>query len=320
MIRWTLGKLGHVVSVLFIVSFALAFLLNLTPGDPAFSILGDTATKAQVALIHHQLQLDKPFYVRYWTWVWHLLHGNFGTTYETKQPVLGIIFNRMPITAELIILALIMAFVIAIPIGIYTAYRADGRFDRIWQVVESTLISIPPFVSALLLIFIFALRLRNSFFHFPVTGWVYLNVNLASNLRFAFLPALTLALGEIPAYTRLLRADMIATLQEDYILAARAKGLPTWRILTRHALRPSSVSLVTLGALSMGRLIGGCVIVETIFALPGLGQLITLDIVGKDPVALQGTVMFIAILYVLINTLVDLAYGYLDPRVRARSA
>lgn len=320
MSRLIARKAVHVVCVLFIVSFVLAFLLDLTPGDPAFAILGEQATPEQVARVHEDLNLDDPFYSRYWDWGTNVVQGDFGTSYRTDQKVSDMIMERLPVTAELIVLALLMTLVVSIPIGIYTAFKADGLFDRIWQLAASTLISIPPFVSALVLVFIFSLQLRDTFFQFPVTGWVKLTDDLFDNLWHAFLPALTLALVEIPVYARLLRDDMIATLQEDYILAAKAKGLRTRQILLRHALRPSSFSLITVAALSTGRLLGGAVIVETLFALPGLGHLIVANILTKDVLVVQGIVMFIAIIYVLINSLTDIAYGYLDPRVRAHSA
>jgi peptide/nickel transport system permease protein len=330
--RYIARKLLHILVVLLLVSFFTAFMLDLTPGDPAYAILGDQATPEQVAQVHKDLELDRPFYQRYiqWLGVGHIidskdyttgiLQGDFGTSYRTKEKVMDVIKERLPVTLELVVLAVLLALAIAIPIGIFTAYRADGKFDRSWRAASSALISLPPFVSSLILVFIFALTLRHTFFHFPVTGWTRLTDNLPNNLWSAALPVFTLALIEIPAYSILLRADMIATLQEDYILAARAKGLPTMRILLRHALRPSSFSLLTLAALSLGRLIGGSIIVETVFALPGLGQLLVTSITQKDVLIVQGVVMFVAIAYVLLNAFVDVMYHVLDPRVRTTKA
>jgi peptide/nickel transport system permease protein len=313
-------KLLHTVFVLLLVSFGITFLINLTPGDPAYSILGDQATKAQVIAVHKSLHLDDPFYLRYWDWLKGLLHGDFGTSYLTHQTVLSSIQQAFPVTIELIIVAFLIALIVSIPIGIWTAYRADGRFDRVWAVVSSALISMPPFVSALILVYIFALQLRNFPIHFPVTGWTDLTAGFGQNLWHVFLPAFTLALVLVPAYSRLLRADMVATLQEDYILAARAKGVPARQILTVHALRQSSFSLITLAGLSLGQLISGAAIIEVLFALPGLGQLIVNSISSKDIPVVQGVVMFIAMLYVVLNMIVDLAYAYLDPRVRLQRA
>jgi peptide/nickel transport system permease protein len=209
-----------------------------------------------------------------------------------------------------------MAFAVVIPLALYTAYRAGGRTDRTANVVTSGLVSMPPFLTALLLVFLFALTLRA----FPATGWVRFVDDPLGNLRSAFLPALALALTEIAVLTRVLRSDLIATLQEDYILSAKAKGLPTRYVLLRHALRPSSFSLVTLAGLSLGRLIGGAVIVETLFALPGIGQLLVNATLAKDAVVVQGVVIFVALVYVALNVLTDLFYTILDPRTRVTGA
>jgi peptide/nickel transport system permease protein len=313
-------KLLHTIFVLLLVSFGITFLINLTPGDPAYSILGDQATPEQVAQVHKTLGLDHPFYQRYWDWLKGLVQGNFGTSYVTQQKVLHSIAQAFPVTAELIVVGFLMAMIISVPVAVYCAYRADGRFDRAWAVVSSALISFPPFVSALFLAYVFALVLRKYPIHFPVTGWTYLSGGLGSNLYHVFLPALTLSLVLIPLYSRLLRADMVATLQEDYIRAARAKGVPTHRILFIHALKQSSFSLITIAGLSLGQLISAAAVVEVIFALPGLGQSIVNAIGQKDVPVIQGIVMFIALVYVFLNLAVDLAYSYLDPRVRLRRA
>jgi peptide/nickel transport system permease protein len=309
----------HVLAVLLIVTFAVTFLIDLTPGDPAYAVLGDQATPEQVAAVHAQLHLDDPVTVRYWAWLDGVLHGNFGTSLVSRERVLESIGQRLPVTVEVVVLGLVMGLLLALPIGMYTAYRADRFADRMWSVGSATLISLPPFVTGLLLVFLVSLSLRTAAVHFPATGWARLADGLGDNLWHAFLPALTLAIAEIPVYSRLLRADMIVTLREDYILAAAAKGLSAARILARHALRPSSFSLLTLAGLSLGRLIGGAVIVEILFALPGIGQLLVLAIQGKDLAVVQGVVTFVAIAYVLLNSLVDVLYGVLDPRVRAGS-
>jgi peptide/nickel transport system permease protein len=309
-------KLLHIVPVLLLVSLATLLMLHLTPGDPAYAILGDQATPDQVQQVHKDLGLDRPFLVQYGDWIGKVARGDFGTSLRTNQAVLEAIKERLPVTLELAILALGMALAVAIPLGMYAAYRADSRFDRAASVIASLFISSPAFLTGLFLVFLLSVK-----YHvFPVTGWTKLGEDALDNLHHAFLPALALALGEIAIFMRLLRSDMISTLQEDYILSARAKGLPTRRILVRHALRPSSFSLVTLAGLSLGRLVGGAVIIETLFALPGLGQLLIQAIIAKDLVMVQGVVMFVALMYVLINTAVDILYSFLDPRVRTARA
>ncbi|TDC20439.1 ABC transporter permease [Actinomadura bangladeshensis] len=291
-------------------------LVDLTPGDPAATILGESATPEQIADLRQQLGLDRPLLVRYGEWIANIAQGDFGHSIRSQQPVLDAIVERVPVTLELAILAQLMAFVVVIPLALYTAYRAGRRADRLVNVVTSGLVSMPPFLTALLLVFVFALTLRA----FPATGWVRIGDDPFANLRFAFLPALALALTELAVLTRVLRSDLIATLQEDFILSAKAKGLPTWYVLLRHALRPSSFSLVTLAGLSLGRLIGGAVIVETLFALPGIGQLLVNSILAKDVVVVQGVVVFVALVYVALNVLTDIFYTILDPRTRVTGA
>ncbi len=315
--RFLLLKVGHVVVVLFLVSLLATVMMDLTPGGPALAILGESATQEQVDALNEEMGLNKPLVERYGDWIGGVATGDFGESYRTGQPVIEAIKQRMPVTLELALLALVMSLVLAIPIAVYASYRSDGRFDRIWSVISSVLISAPHFVVALLAAFLLAVKLK----WFPVTGWNPISDGLAANLKSAFLPALTLALGEIAIFSRVLRADMIATLQNDFVLAARAKGLTARYVLFRHALRPSSFSLLTLAALSLGRFLGGAVIVEVIFALPGVGQLMVQSIFASDLFMVQGVVMFVALVYVGLNALVDVLYAYLDPRVRqARAA
>jgi len=296
---------------LLLVSLLTTVMLELTPGGPAYAILGESATTEQVEAFNQEMGLDRPVVERYGEWVRNVVTGNFGEAYRTGQPEMEVVKARMPVTLQLAVMALVMSLMVAVPLAVYVAYHADGRVDRAWSVVSSVLISAPHFVVALLASFVFAVRWKV----FPVTGWEPLSNGLGPNLRSAFLPALTLALGEIAIFSRVLRADMITTLQNDFVLAARAKGLSAKYVLFRHALRPSSFSLLTLAGLSLGRFLGGAVVVEVIFALPGLGQLMVQSIFASDLFMVQGLVMFIALVYVVLNALVDLAYAYLDPRV-----
>jgi peptide/nickel transport system permease protein len=315
--RFILGKIARLVVVLLLVSFGLTFLIDLTPGDPAQTILGVEATPEQVQLLHEQLHLDDPILSRYWRWLEGVLQFDFGNAYLQSRPVFDIISERLPTTIELMVLTLIVALAVSVPIGIYTAYRAGGRFDRFWMTASSAMVSVPSFVGALIFVYVFAILLKDAPIHFPATGWTELGDGVADNLWHLVLPVLTLAIIPIPSFSRLLRADMIATLQSDYILAARARGVPTLRILLRHALRPSSFSLLTVVALQLGHLIGGAVIVEVLFALPGLGSLVIQAINVKDIPIVQGIVMFVAIVYVVINAALDIFYAVLDPRIRS---
>jgi peptide/nickel transport system permease protein len=238
--------------------------------------------------------------------------GDFGHSIRTQEPVLNSIKDRLSVTLELALLALIFALLLGVPAAMYAASRAGSRFDRVATGLASAFISSPVFLTALVLVYWLSVKAG----WFPVTGWAKVSDGIPQNLRHAFLPALSLALGEASVFMRLLRSDLISTLQEEYILFARATGLPRRRILFRYALRPSSFSLVTIAGLAFSRLIGGAVIVEILFALPGLGQLLVQSIFNKDYAIVQGVVMFIAIIFVAFNVITDIAYGYLDPRTR----
>jgi peptide/nickel transport system permease protein len=313
--RFIAGKLLHTIPVLLIVSFAAMVLINLIPGNPAYAILGTQATPSQVRIVDQQLGLDKPLLLRYVEWIGGIAHGNFGTSLFTQQPVFSTLIARLPVTLELALLGEVIALAIAIPLGVLSAYRAGSLVDRSTRMVAALLVSAPGFLTGLLLAYIFGVKLAI----LPVTGWVPLSQSVGENVRFVLLPAITLALAQIPIFMQLLRADMIATLQEDFVLAARAKGLPTRAILLRHALRPSMFSLLTLSGVSLGTLLGGTVIVESIFSLPGIGSLLVASIFNKDFITVQGIAIFIALAYVFINIVVDIGYGVLDPRIRRRS-
>lgn len=307
-----LGRLLRIIPVLFIVSLATFYMTDLLPGGPALAMLGDQATPADIASINHEYGFDDPFLQRYTRWVGDVATLDFGTSFRTKQKVVDVIRERLPVTLQLALGAELIALTAAVTLAMIAAARAGGGIDRTLTGVMSSVVSIPGFLAALLLVYVFAIRLG----WFPVTGWSRLSDGLGNNVKGAFLPTLTLALPEIAAYQRILRNDTIATLQEDFILAARAKGLSQRSIMLRHALRPSSFSLVTLAGVSLGRLLTGAVIVESIFALPGLGSLLQSSVGSRDIIMVQGVVMFVAIVYVATNLMVDTLYGLLDPRVR----
>jgi peptide/nickel transport system permease protein len=305
--------LSHILLVLLISSFATFALMSLVPGNPAYTILGDGAAPAQVAAVDHQLGLDHPLIIRYIDWLGGALHGNLGNTLGTQTSVSSTIASHLPVTLEIMLLTIILSIIISIPLGAYLALKQGGILDRIMVAGSSMGVSIPPFVVGLLLAYVFGLKLH----WFPVVGWSYLSNGLIENLRSAWLPASTLAVGETAILTRVLRADMIAILESDFITAAKSRGLSTSYIVIRHALRPSSISFVTLTGLSIGQLIGGAVIVESLFSLPGVGQLLIQSILSKDYVTVQGIVLFIAVSYVLLNVAVDEIYKLLDPRLKA---
>ena len=308
-----LRKLVTLVPTVLLVSMLTFFLTSLLPGDPALQVLGSAEPSQQaIEAVRKDLGLDKPLPVRYVSYLGDTLRGDFGRSYRTRQPVLQAIGERLPVTAEIGLVALLVSILVAIPLGVLSAYRANGPVDRGITTVSFGLLAIPSFMTALLLLYVFAVYLNV----LPATGWTRITDDPVQNLRSVILPATALGIGQLATYTRLLRSDMIATLQEDFVSMARAKGLPTWRILFRHALRPSSFSLLTIVGLQVGALIGGAVIVEQFFALPGVGRLLFDSIAQRDLVMVQGVVLFLALATVFANFAVDLLYSVLDPRIR----
>jgi peptide/nickel transport system permease protein len=305
-------RLLYLVPVLVAVSLLTFLIASLLPGDLAYVILGDQATPDKVAALRHVMGLDQPIWWRYASWLGHVLQGDFGRSFRTGQTVLQAVSERLPVSIELMLLAELAALAIGIPLAVACAVRSGSAFDRFMTGSAFGMLSVPAFLSAILLIYLFAVELR----WLPATGYVPFGEDAVGNLRSFVLPALTLALGEWPVLMRVLRSDMIATLQEDYIAMARAKGLKPSRILLVHALKPSSLTLVTVTGINIGRLIGGTVIVESVFALPGIGRLLLGAIYTRDLIILQGVVLFVACGYVLMNFVVDMLYAILDPRIR----
>ncbi|MCF8051918.1 MAG: ABC transporter permease [Desulfobacterales bacterium] len=308
-----LGKRAlHLFLVVFAASSVTFLMVDLLPGDAAYQIAGDTATLEDVQAIREELGLNRSLVLRYMNWLADVARGDLGVSYLTREPVREAIMARLPVTIELMIAAQLIALVLSVPAGIYSGYRPRSCIDRILGSTSFAVMSIPVFVMALVLIYLFALKLG----WLPATGYVPLSADPVANIRSMLLPALSIALVEWVPLMRVLRSDMIDTLHEDYILMARSKGLPTHTILFRHALRPSLFTLVTLFGIQVGHLIGGALIVETIFALPGIGRLLIGAIFSRDIIVVQGCILFIAVAYVAVNFLVDISYTLLDPRIR----
>ena len=312
MLFFVARRLLYLVPVLIAVSVLTFVIASLLPGDLAYVILGDQATPENVAALRHDMGLDQPIWLRYLGWLWHILQGDFGRSFRTGQTVLQAVSERVPISFELMILAELIGLAIGVPLASACAAKAGSAFDRFMTGSAFGMLSVPTFLSAILLIYLFAVELRL----LPATGYVPFTEDPVANLRFMVLPALTLGLAEWPGIMRVLRSDMIAALQEDYIALAKAKGLKPSRILFVHALKPSSLTLVTITGINIGRLIGGAVIVESIFALPGIGRLLVGAIYTRDLIILQGVVLLVAAGFVIMNFVVDMLYALLDPRIR----
>lgn len=309
-LRWLRTRVGPLLLVVWGVTIATFVLANLLPGDPAIALLGDDATPEAIALLRERLGLNEPLVQRYFDWLFNAFRGDFGASYRTEEAVLSMIAQRLPVTLEILVLTQIVALALAIPVGIYVAWRHGGKMDRSAMAGSLGLLSMPPFLIGILLIYVFSIQLG----WLPATGFVSLTESVVGNLQSIALPVLALALNEIPVYLRLLREDMIRTLQQDFIAVARAKGMPARRILLFHALRPSSFSLITVVGVNIGKLIGGTIIIEVLFALPGIGQLLIQSVYQQDYMVLQGIVLFVAVAFVAVNATVDALYNFLDPR------
>ena len=312
------NRILRLIPVFFLVTFASFALLNILPGDVADAMLGgadadDTSEDILEARleIRKDLGLDRPIIVRYFSWLSNVMQGDFGESQIQIVPVWELIVERIPVTLELLVLSQILALIIAMPAGIYSALKADKTADRLIATVAFGIVAMPPFIMAILFVFVFAVTLQL----LPASGYIPIEEGLYQNLLHYILPATTIGLLEVPILLRVLRVDLIATLQEDYIAMAKAKGLSRTYILFNHALRPSSFSLVTVLGLQFGFLISGTVIIEQMFGLPGIGKLVLEAIDNRDAMLLQGAVTMIALAYVAINLIVDLLYGLIDPRV-----
>jgi len=300
---------------LVIIMLALTFLSfaaqDLIPGDAA-QLIGFGADPAKIEEIRQDLRLDDPMPVRYLAWLGDFVTGDLGQYYRVNGDPAEQVKTALPISLQLMLYTQILALLIAIPLGVITAYRANGLFDKMSNLGAFLAFSVPGFVIAYLLKKYLALDNKL----LPDSGWVKLSDDLVEHFRHAVLPVLTLTFGQIAVYFRLLRSDMIATLQEDFITMAKAKGMPARRILFRHALRPSSLTLLTVAGLNIGTLISTAVLVENIFDIPGMGTLLISGVLQYEYPATQSFIAIIGLMFVLINYSVDFLYTVLDPRIR----
>ena len=309
-------RLLRLVATLFAVTFLSFMMTSLLPGDPVNAILGVDAPRDEetVARIRADLGLDDPLPQRYITWLGNAAQGDLGESYINRgQSVSDTIKDRLPVTAQLAFMAILIALILAIPIGVLGAYRQGRWQDQTTSAGVQFALSVPNFITGIMLIWLFAVQLK----WLPASNWNRISdKGLIENLKTAILPSTALALTQMAIFSRLIRSDMIATLQENFVLSARAKGLSDRYVLMRHALRPSSLSLATIVGINFGALLGGTVIIETLFAIPGLGFRLINAINQRDILVIQGITVFVAVVYVVINTIVDLFYSVLDPRIR----
>lgn len=301
---------GRLVVVIFVVSVLVFLMLDLLPGDRIDSLVPPGATDEQREALAEALGLNDPLPVRFVGWLGGVLTGDFGAS-TSGLPVELLILQRLPVTLELAFGATIVSLLVAVPIAMLSAYRPGRVVDRVTSVFTSFFLSTPGFLLALLLVLVFAVWLKL----LPISSWVPWSEGAGPHLRSVVLPIATLACLEASTFIRVLRHDLVGVLKEDYVLSARARGIRTRSLLIVHALRPAGFSLLTVLGVSLGRLLGGAVIVEVIFSLPGLGSLVIRSIENRDFLVVQGAVLVIAVGYVVINAIVDASYRLLDPRV-----
>ncbi|MFC5233957.1 ABC transporter permease [Pseudonocardia zijingensis] len=306
-------RLLMVVPIILGVSILTFWVLDLIPGNAAQQLLGPEASPEQIRALELELGLDRPAVLRYLDWLGGAVTGDLGTSLVNSQSVSGLIAERMAVTAELVALAFVVSLGFAVPVALLAAYRPGRLFDRLSMFVSITGLSVANYVLALLLVLVFAVELTL----FPAIGFVPLSEGVGANLHSLALPAAAIAFPLFCFYTRFLRGDLVDQLQgEDYVTTARAKGIGPWQVLLRHAFRNSAFGLITVVGLNLGTLLGGTVIVEQIFALPGMGQLMLQAINTRDSTVVQGCVVVFAVVAVLANLAADLLYAVLDPRIR----
>jgi peptide/nickel transport system permease protein len=302
-------RLLHLVPVVFGVT-ALAFLMiHLVPGDPARTMLGVHATDQAVALLHHQWGLDRPLPQQYLLFLGRLAHGDLGDSLFYRAPTARLVAARLPATLWLLGFATVLAVVISVPLATIAATRRNGLRDHVIRAIPLVGLGMPPFWVGILLILALALTVRA----FPVGGYGH---GIGGHLRSMFLPGLTVAIGISPLLIRSLRASMLNVLESEYVTTARAKGLPAHRLLRRHVLHNAVIPAVTVLGINIGFLVGGTLVVENVFALPGIGNLMLTAIFNRDFPVVQGVTLVFGVLVVTVNLLTDVTYALLDPRVR----
>jgi peptide/nickel transport system permease protein len=302
------------VPVLFLVTFLATVLSDLMPGSAAQAILGEFATPEQIAALNAAYGYDLPAWHRYLNWLGDAVRGDLGVTLYSQQPVAQLLWDRACVTFEIAFVAMIVSLVIAIPLALAMAARAGGRADGAARFVASTMLSVPTFVSVVVLSLVFSLTLR----WLPATGWVPFTQDPLANLWHLTLPVLCLCVHQIAYFFRVARNEFVATLQQDFIASARAKGFSTPYILVNHVLRPSLPQVLTVMGLSLTFLLGGSFIVESFFAIPGIGWTVLSAVQDHDLAVVRAILLLTVLVFVVVFALVDLGYALIDPRVEVK--
>ena len=313
MLKYALRRLAMLVGIVSIISVGSFYLIHLLPGDPATVILGTGASPANRAALYKQLGLNKPIIEQYFVWIGHVLHGNLGTSFISQTSVASTIRAAYPIDLELIVLSQVLAFAAAIPLAMRSARKPNGLLDRLLSAGSFTLLSIPPFIIIVVLVLVVSIKLGVA--NTGPSSFVPLTSDWRVNLMSLALPSITLATASFVLYFRVLRSDMIATLQEEFITMARSKGLSQRRIMWRHAFRPSSVALLGTAGVNIGGLLAGGFVVQYLLGIPGLGYTLIAAIASSDYLLVQGIVLVVSVGVVVINFLFDFLTSLVVPRI-----
>lgn len=307
-------RLAMTVPTLLLVAVVVFVLMRLVPGDPAQLILGDAADAAQLDQLRRKLGLDQPIPTQFWRWLVQLLSGDFGTSITNNLPVLPLIWERFQVSGGIVIVAIAGACAVAVPAGLVAAWKQNRPLDVFIVTAATVMLSVPSFWLGLLLLLLFGLQLG----WLPVVGYVSVSTDLGRGITYLILPIVTLLLIEIGVLTRMARASAVEVLRLEYVTHARAKGASESRVLARHVLPNAFAPTLTLVGIALGNQLGGIAVLETVFTLPGLGRLLVDSMFSRDYPVVQGVLLFTALIFVLVNLVVDLCYPLLDPRVAAQ--
>lgn len=314
MIKFFAGRLVALVPLLLMLTLVVFALVQIAPGDPASIIAGPDASPEAVDRIRSDLGLDQSVLSQYFSYLGNLVRGNLGTSYSTDEPVWDVILRRLPRTASIAALAVIMAVALSIPLGVIAALRRNTWVDRVVTSSSVVLLALPPFVLAAVLVKYLSLGPVEVF---PSGGYAPFSDGFSEWFAYAFLPAVTISTISLAELARMARGSLVDVLEEDYIRSARAKGLSKWVVVGKHAAKNAAVPYVTILGLQIGRIVGAAVIVEAIFNIQGFGQLGVQAVLNRDLPTMQGVVLISGIIVIVMNLLVDFSYGYLNPRTRA---
>jgi peptide/nickel transport system permease protein len=314
MLGYIFKRLLLTVPTLLLVSVAVFLIIRLIPGDPALVLLGEGADAASLAGVRADLGLDRPLPVQFISWLAHAVKGNLGHSIVSGEPVSGLILQHFGLTAVVVLVAVTLATLIATTAGLIAAWRRNSGIDLAVVSIATVVLAVPSFWLGLLLLLLFGLKLG----WLPFVGYVPFSESAAQAVLFLVLPVVTLTITESGVLTRMMRASSIDVLQLDYVTHARAKGLSEWTVLARHVFPNAFAPTLTLVGLTLGHLLGGIAVIETVFTLPGLGRLMVESVLSRDYPVVQGCLLFTAVVYVVVNLLVDLCYPIFDPRVTAR--